>query len=260
MNDAGIEESAIGRPRAATRVGAVHWLFGLAASLAVHAAVLHGLKNPPLDEQGAPDPPRLALSFAALPPEPVVPPEIEPVEPEAPEPEPEPEPEPVETPKPVVVPEPAVQKPEPKPKSKPKPKPKSKPKPKPPQPRPDEQPPVSRPPPAAAAPVMPRTEVDPEQRRERLAAYYAALGRQIARAKRYPRLAMMRRQQGTVKLRLRIAADGSLLGAEIATPSKYRALNDAALKLARDASPFPKPPAGAEVPLEILVPVRYTLR
>jgi len=90
--------------------------------------------------------------------------------------------------------------------------------------------------------------------------YYRALGKRLERRKRYPRMAVKQRQQGTVKLRLLIAADGSLLSADIIAASKHRTLNEAATRLARDSSPYPAPPIGANTPLEIRVPISYHLR
>jgi protein TonB len=90
--------------------------------------------------------------------------------------------------------------------------------------------------------------------------YYRALGMRLERRKRYPRMAVKQRQQGTVKLRLLIAADGSLLSADVIAASKHRTLNEAATRLARDSSPYPVPPIGADTPLEIRVPISYHLR
>jgi len=59
-----------------------------------------------------------------------------------------------------------------------------------------------------------------------------------------------------VAVRFVVQTDGRVTGVALAAPSKYRLLNEAALKAVRTASPFPAPPAdlfNGPVPLEISI-------
>lgn len=263
-----------------------HWSFALLVAVLVHGMLLSQMlqRSTPIVSTASPG---MTISFVVATPDPPseaspsvdpqpLPPPIEteppPVEPEvAPEPEPIPEPEPEPIPPPEPKPEPVIPKADLEPVTKPpvKQRPKDQPRPRP-KPRPavtEQTKPVSPSPTprrlertVGATSPAPTPSVPAQPSRSAMADYYQLLGQRLASAKRYPSVAMRRRQQGVVKLRLSIAADGTLLSATVAESSNHRSLDQAALKLARDSSPLPPPQAGAVTPVEVLVPVRYRLR
>ena len=86
--------------------------------------------------------------------------------------------------------------------------------------------------------------------------YFNTVRARIERHKHYPLAARRRRIEGTAAVRFVLHPDGRATDAAPADPSRHRLLNQAALKAVRDASPFPKPPAGLmsrPVPLEISI-------
>ena len=90
--------------------------------------------------------------------------------------------------------------------------------------------------------------------------YGAILLAWLERYRDYPRAARLRRQEGEVVLRLTIDRAGHLLAAEIARPSGFAALDQAALDTARRAAPLP--PLPVEEPGDravLLVPVLFAL-
>jgi protein TonB len=76
--------------------------------------------------------------------------------------------------------------------------------------------------------------------------------------KRYPARARRLGQEGEVSVRVRIAPDGRLLGQPRVTASSgAEALDREALRMVRQASPFP--PSGAATAIQLAVPVRFAL-
>ncbi len=65
----------------------------------------------------------------------------------------------------------------------------------------------------------------------------------IERHKKYPDRARARHIEGAVSIRFVITPEGSISAAEVIKPSRHKALDTAALKAVKDASPFPKPPS-----------------
>jgi protein TonB len=83
----------------------------------------------------------------------------------------------------------------------------------------------------------------------------------LNKAKRYPREASFRRQQGVPWIRFVMNRDGKVLSVRLEQSSGIRALDDEAVALPKRAQPFPKPPedvAGSTV--ELVVPVEFFLR
>lgn len=179
---------------------------------------------------------------------------------------PPPAPEPPPTPEPQPEPEPA--KPQPKPEA---PKPEA-PKPKP-APRPTatpvaaSQPAETATPPAASGPVTsaPAETAEPSPP----AANAVAIGNPAARrAERddylrmvWARIMRFRPERvtlrGTTRLRFTLAADGSLLHAEVAESSGSGLLDRAALNAVQRAAPFPPPPAGGDGDLSFVIPFQF---
>jgi pilus assembly protein CpaC len=76
----------------------------------------------------------------------------------------------------------------------------------------------------------------------------------------YPVAAKEAGFQGTVKLSLKLSAQGDLLDVKVKEPSNYRLLNDNAVKVSKKISPYPPfPPAIKESQLWVDVPIIYQL-
>ena len=251
---------------------ATRWGLSFAVVLAAHAALVlvllrHGTAPAPTVE-----PPAVLLDLTPRPePEPVAEPE-----PPAPEPPPvaEAEPPPPEPP-PVLEPEPPPPEPEPPP---PPPQtlelpPPPKPAPPPPPPRP--QPPKPRPPvvqpvapvprPAppvpAPAPVAPAPSVSRETVAAATTSWQSRLQAHLARFKRYPPEAQMRRHEGTPMLRFSMTRDGRVLSFGLAGSSGHELLDQEALSLIQRAQPLPPlPPEVPQSTIQLVVPLRFQLR
>jgi protein TonB len=91
--------------------------------------------------------------------------------------------------------------------------------------------------------------------------YGAVVSGAVAKKKVYPRLALMRRWQGTADLKLQIAADGNLKSLTVAHSSGFEILDDQAMKMVRDSMPLPTLPdalRGREFAIDI--PVAFKLQ
>lgn len=185
------------------------------------------------------------------------------VAPPPPEPEAIPEPVVTPTPKPVVKPKP---KPVVKPKPKPKPKPVVKPKPKPvTTPKPEKKPlPPQQKKQHLDATKAKQTQARRQGSSEQLAAakqrWYGKVLALLQSHKRYPRLALLRGQQGTVKVRFVVDRVGKVLSVKLINSSGHHALDREALSLLKRVSPLPPPPAdvtGNQVRIE--VPIAFEL-
>ncbi|HEY0878864.1 MAG TPA: TonB family protein [Zeimonas sp.] len=92
------------------------------------------------------------------------------------------------------------------------------------------------------------------------ASWRADLETLLAANKRYPRQARRMGQQGVVTVHARFAADGELLGCEIATSSGFRALDEAALQLVRLAAGQLRANRTPGQLAEVRVPIEYQLK
>lgn len=121
--------------------------------------------------------------------------------------------------------------------------------------------PVEPPPPVVEqvrAPIPPPRPVTPDP--AALAAYGKSLAGAVAAQQKYPRLAMMRKWQGTTLLQLDLTADGQLREMRVISSSGHDILDQQALDMVRAALPLPPLPATlAERPLTIDVPVVFRL-
>jgi len=81
--------------------------------------------------------------------------------------------------------------------------------------------------------------------------------RRIEAARTYPSEALSRSLEGQVMLSVRVGRTGQVEEVRVASPSGIPVLDRAALRLARGLGDLPPPPGG---PLEVRVPVRYSLR
>jgi protein TonB len=244
----------------------------LVLSLLLHAAAIILLPSLRVPEPTLPPP--LTVELAPPPvPEPVPVPKVETPPPPAPTPvikhKPLPRTE-APPPPPVVQPEP---KPEPPPVEQKVAPPPPQPIAVPPQtpvaePRVTAPPKVETPPPARVeapaptpAPPAPAPVVAPSIDGKVLHDYGVLVSGAVAKKKVYPRLALMRRWQGTAQLKLQVAADGSLRSVNLVQSSGFEVLDDQAIKMVKDAMPLPNLPdslRGREFAIDI--PVAFKLQ
>jgi protein TonB len=180
--------------------------------------------------------------------------------------QPPPEPVPAETPE-VVTPEPSPEAvallplpppPAPPPpaeavRATPPPHPAARPQPpSPPRPAPAEAPSAAEAPaPAAPAPVV----------RQPPANYVGRLLAALDRHKEYPSSARFRRVEGVTLLRFAMRRDGTVASFGIERSSGHEDLDAAVIQMIQRASPLPPPPSElAGDPVELVVPVRFSLR
>jgi protein TonB len=79
---------------------------------------------------------------------------------------------------------------------------------------------------------------------------------QIVSQQEYPRSAQVRRAEGTVKVRVTVAADGSIASTEVVESSAFDVLNREAVRTIERSAPFPAPPGGTRV---FVVPLVWKL-
>jgi periplasmic protein TonB len=208
--------------------------------------VLHGLGALALLRWRSPVIPLETMQAAIMIDLPPLPAPAAPVSP-PPEPVPQAVPEPVAPP----APQPVVALPPPKPKPAPR---RVEPAPQP-APAPSESP--SRPEPTAAPPRAP--PMPPPQ--SAAPSYQGLLLAQLERNKRYPREARMQHQEGVAILRFTLERDGRLRAFRLERSSGHRVLDDEVLAMIQRAAPLPPfPPEMTEAQLELVVPIRFSLR
>jgi len=86
--------------------------------------------------------------------------------------------------------------------------------------------------------------------------YFEMVRLRIESHKRYPGAAKTRQIEGRVTVRFVIEPDGSISLSKIVKSARHRALDQAALRAVKDASPFPRPPRNlfnGPIPLEITI-------
>lgn len=90
--------------------------------------------------------------------------------------------------------------------------------------------------------------------------YLELLKMRVGAFKKYPPEAKSRREQGRVKVRFRVDADGEIMSAEVVDGSGSRDLDRAAVKAVKSASPFPRAPSGMfSYPLTLELEVSFEL-
>lgn len=94
-----------------------------------------------------------------------------------------------------------------------------------------------------------------------LANYRRRLSDLLARQQDYPRIAAMRGWEGEVRVRVRIARKGSLIGVTLDSSSGYEILDKHALAMLEGLGSLPAFPEGfSPGELQVVVPVTYLLR
>src|SRR5574343_165328 len=110
-------------------------------------------------------------------------------------------------------------------------------------------------PPVAAAPS------DARRAEDALMGYRQRLTNLFAGRYEYPRLAAIRGWEGEVRLRLKVARKGNLLGVVLDRSSGYEVLDRAALALIEGHGDLPPLPEGLDAnEISVIVPINYKLR
>lgn len=105
----------------------------------------------------------------------------------------------------------------------------------------------------AVAPQRPQSEV--------LDGYRQRLGELFARHQEYPRVAAMRGWEGEVRLRLKVARKGNLLGVAVDRSSGFDVLDQHALAMLEHLGALPPLPDALESnEIQVVVPVNYKLK
>ena len=115
----------------------------------------------------------------------------------------------------------------------------------------------------AAQPVAEagRGETSARQQGDLLAAYRQRLAELFARGIEYPRIAALRGWEGEVRLRLKVARRGNLLGVALDRSSGFDVLDQHALALLSGYGDLPPLPEALEAgEIQVIVPIQYKLR
>lgn len=114
--------------------------------------------------------------------------------------------------------------------------------------------------PAPAAALVPPVASTPSQE-DLLANYRRRLTDLLARQQEYPRVAAMRGWEGEVRIRVRVARKGSLLGVTLDHSSGHDILDRHAIAMLEGLGGLPALPDGYDSSeLQVVVPVSYSLR
>jgi protein TonB len=210
--------------------------------------------TPPAPPPAPPDPtPPQTVTPQTVTPPPEPPPQ-EPPPPEPPPPEPEPIPLPIPDTAPPVPQAEVTLPPPPPPKTRPPPRPRpavAKP--------PIEHPAVAAPAPTSAKPAPEAAAPPPSGQVQ--ATWESQLVAHLARFKRFPPAAQRRGEQGVVLMRLTMTHGGAVLSMAMVRGSGYQDLDEEASAWMTRAQPLPAaPPEVKAQALEIVVPLRFTLR
>jgi protein TonB len=109
---------------------------------------------------------------------------------------------------------------------------------------------------AVTAPPPPSFAATPDL----LAAYRQQLTRLLAGQREYPRIAALRGWEGEVRLRLRVARKGNLLGVALDRSSGFEVLDQHALAMLAAMAGLPPLPEGLDGgEIQVVVPIQYKL-
>ena len=90
--------------------------------------------------------------------------------------------------------------------------------------------------------------------------YLDRVRRRLRQFQKYPEEAVKQKQEGTVVLAITVARDGSVLDATVARSSGFPLIDEAAVKMARDATPLPPfPPTYTQVQRTFDIPQKYEI-
>jgi len=114
---------------------------------------------------------------------------------------------------------------------------------------------------AAPTPQAPTTAPVHPDVKGMTAAYLSVIEQSVKAHLLYPAQALRRREQGVIRVRMLVAADGEILSMESDGNDASPLLVAAALQAVRDAAPFPPLPQGLpETPARLEVPVSFSLK
>ncbi|WP_341353802.1 TonB family protein [Janthinobacterium rivuli] len=111
----------------------------------------------------------------------------------------------------------------------------------------------------AAAPPSPALPPAPQELRSGVSSWEGKVLARMERFRRYPTASRAKREQGVVYLRCRIDRDGQVLAAAIERSSGSAALDQAALDTLQRAAPLPRIPKERPDPLELSIPVEFSI-
>ena len=111
----------------------------------------------------------------------------------------------------------------------------------------------------AAAPPSPALPPAPQELRSGISSWEGKVLARMERFRRYPTAARAKQEQGVVYLRCRIDRDGQVLAAAIERSSGSPALDQAALDTLQRAAPLPRIPKERPDPLELSIPVEFSI-
>jgi len=123
--------------------------------------------------------------------------------------------------------------------------------------------PAAATPPATAVTALPSepSATRPPSQEDWMSAYRAQLTALFARRQGYPRIAAERGWEGEVRLRLRVARKGTLLGVVLERSSGFAVLDQHALAMAEGLGSLPPLPESSDAgEIQVIVPVNYHLR
>lgn len=86
--------------------------------------------------------------------------------------------------------------------------------------------------------------------------WLAKIHQMLAAKQEYPRAAQMRGDEGTARVKLSVAADGSIGAVELVQPTGSSTLDREAVAVARKVGTFPAPPGGATT---IVIPLTWKM-
>ena len=111
----------------------------------------------------------------------------------------------------------------------------------------------------AAAPPSPALPPAPQELRSGVSSWEGKVLARMERFRRYPTASRAKQEQGVVYLRCRIDRDGQVLAAAIEHSSGSAALDQAALDTLQRAAPLPRIPKERPDPLELSIPVEFSI-
>ncbi|KAB8062726.1 TonB family protein [Janthinobacterium violaceinigrum] len=111
----------------------------------------------------------------------------------------------------------------------------------------------------AAAPPSPALPPAPQEQHSGVSSWEGKVLARMERFRRYPTASRARQEQGVVYLRCRIDRDGQVLAAAIEHSSGSAALDQAALDTLQRAAPLPRIPKERPDPLELSIPVEFSI-
>ncbi|WP_280141175.1 energy transducer TonB [Janthinobacterium sp. YR213] len=111
----------------------------------------------------------------------------------------------------------------------------------------------------AAAPPSPALPPAPQELRSGVSSWEGKVLARMERFRRYPTASRAKQEQGVVYLRCRIDRDGQVLAAAVERSSGSAALDQAALDTLQRAAPLPRIPKERPDPLELSIPVEFSI-